>query len=162
MAIVYDELRHVAAHKLAHELPGHTLTPTALVHDAWLRLKRQPDCHFASRAHFFCAAAEAMRRILIERARQRRALRRGGNMIRTDLVESQIMAPQPEEELLAVHEVLDRLAEHHPDKAEVVKLRYFIGLTVEETADVMGLSEPTVKRHWAYARAWLLRELTQD
>jgi len=159
MALVYDELRHLAAHKLAHELHGQTLTPTALVHDAWLRLKRQPDFQFANRAHFFCAAAEAMRRILIERARHKRALRHGGKMVRTELVESQIMAPQPEEELLAVHEVIDRLAVNDPQKAELVKLRYFIGLTVEETADVMGISEPTVKRHWAYARAWLLREL---
>lgn len=162
MTFVYDELRHLAAHKLAHELPGQTLTPTALVHDAWLRLKRQPNCQFANRAHFFCAAAEAMRRILIERVRHRRALRHGGDMMRTDLVESQIVAPQPDEELLAVHEVLDDLAEHDSEKAELVKLRYFIGLTVEETSDVLGISEPTVKRHWAYARAWLFRRLKQN
>jgi RNA polymerase sigma factor (TIGR02999 family) len=161
MSIAYDELRRLAACKLARERPGQTLNATALVHDAWLRLRRQPDCQFANRAHFFSAAAEAMRRILIERARYRRARRHGGNLERVELLESRIVAPQPDEELLAVNEALSRLAKAEPEKAELVKLRYFIGLTIEETAEVMGISEPTVKRHWAYARAWLFRELRQ-
>jgi RNA polymerase sigma factor (TIGR02999 family) len=162
LVVVYDELRRLAACKVARELPGQTLDPTALVHDAWLRLRRQPHCQFANRTHFFSAAAEAMRRILIERARYKKARRHGGGMERVDLLESRIMAPQPDEELLAVDEALNRLAEHDPEKAELVKLRYFIGLTVEETAEVMGISEPTVKRHWAYARAWLFRELKRE
>jgi RNA polymerase sigma factor (TIGR02999 family) len=162
MSIAYDELRRLAARKLANERPGQTLTPTALVHDAWLRLRRQPNCQFATRTHFFSAAAEAMRRILIERARHRQARRHGGDMERVELVESRIVAPQPDDELLAVDEALDRLAAHDVEKAELVKLRYFVGLTIEETAAVMGISEPTVKRHWAYARAWLFRELRRE
>ena len=162
MSIAYRELRRLAAFRMAQELPGQTLNPTALVHDAWLRLRRQPNCHFANRAHFFSAAAEAMRRILIERARHRQARRHGGDIERVELVESRVIAPQPDEELLAVNEALDRLAAHDPQKAELVKLRYFVGLTIEETAAVMGISEPTVKRHWAYARAWLFRELQRE
>ncbi len=161
MAAVYDELCRLAACKLAREPADQSLEPTALVHEAWLRMRRQRGSPFADRTHFFSAAAEVMRHILIDRARRRRARRHGGNVERVELIESRIQAPQADEELIAVHEVLDRLARHDPDKAELVKLRYFLGLTIEETAAVMGISQPTVKRHWVYARAWLFRELHQ-
>jgi RNA polymerase sigma factor (TIGR02999 family) len=154
MALVYDELRRLAAHKMACEQPGHTLQATALVHEAWLRLG--DDARFENRAHFFSAAAEAMRRILIDRARQKLAARHGGGQERVNLEDIEIAAPVAnEDELLAVHEALDQLADEDPEKAELVKLRFFAGLTLEEAGSVMGISERTAKRHWAYAKAWL-------
>ena len=150
---VYAELRQLARAKMAREQPGHTLQPTALVHEAWLRLG---DQRFENRAHFFGAAAEAMRRILVEAARRKHAARRGGGHAHADVDEIQIAAPVPDDELLAVHEALDRLAAHDAQKAELVKLRYFAGLSIEETAVALGISERTAKRHWTYARAWLL------
>ncbi len=150
---VYAELRQLARAKMAREQPGHTLQPTALVHEAWMRLG---DQRFENRAHFFGAAAEAMRRILVEAARRKHALRRGGRQGRLEANEIEIVAPVPDDELLALHEVLDRLAEHDAEKAELVKLRYFVGLSIEETATALGISERTAKRHWTYARAWLL------
>jgi RNA polymerase sigma factor (TIGR02999 family) len=160
MEVVYEELRWIAAGKMARERPGETLQATALVHEAWLRLTggdRQPD--FANRAHFFAAAAEAMRRILVERARHRNAQRHGGGRERVHLEDVDIVAPGRDEELLAVHEVLDRLAAHAPQKCELVKLRFFAGLTIGEAAGVLGISEPTAKRWWTYARAWLYHEI---
>ncbi|OQC62624.1 MAG: RNA polymerase sigma factor SigL [Verrucomicrobia bacterium ADurb.Bin006] len=159
---VYDELRRLAAHKLAREAPGHTLQPTDLVHEAWLRLAAQDKQTYANRTHFFAVAAEAMRRILIDRARRRQAVRWGGQAKRVDTDALETAAPAADEQLLALHEALDHFAALEPQKAELVKLRYFVGLTLAEAADVLGISEPTAKRHWAYARAWLLCELEHD
>ena len=157
LPLVYAELRQLARAKMAREQPGHTLQPTALVHEAWLRLGGQ--C-FENRAHFFGAAAEAMRRILIERARRKLAARHGAGAEHVDADDIEIAAPtEKDDELLAVHEALDRLAAHDPRKAELVKLRYFAGLSIDEAADVLGISAPTAKRDWTYARAWLFREI---
>lgn len=159
LPIVYDELRRLAAHKMAHEAPGHTLQPTALVHEAWLRLVGNEDARWDNRAHFFGAAAEAMRRILIDEARRKHALRHGGGQQRVDLDQVDIASAAEDDQLLAVHEALDRLAAQDHLKAELVKLRYFAGMTIHEAAEVLGISEPTAKRYWAYARAWLYREI---
>ena len=157
LAQVYAELRQLARAKMAREQPGHTLQPTALVHEAWLRLG---DQRFENRAHFFGAAAEAMRRILIERARRKLAARHGAGVEHVDVDDIEIAAPtEKDDELLAVHEALDALAAHDPRKAELVKLRYFAGLSIEESADVLGISTPTAIRDWRYARAWLFREI---
>jgi RNA polymerase sigma factor (TIGR02999 family) len=164
LPLVYDELRKLAAQKMAHESPGQTLQATALVHEAWLRLggDRQPT--WQNRAHFFAAAAEAMRRILIDNARRKKAQRHGGQAERVnlDLDSLELAAGMDDDQLLAVHEALDRLAVHDAVKAELVKLRFFAGLTIEEAARVLKLSEPTAKRHWAYARAWLYREIRKN
>jgi RNA polymerase sigma factor (TIGR02999 family) len=159
LELVYQELRQLATRKLAQEPPGQTLQPTALVHEAWLRLVGSENPKFENRAHFFSAAAEAMRRILIERARRRRTRRHGGGYERVDLGECDLAAPQADDELLAVHEALDKLAEKHPVQAEVVKLRYFGGRTNAEVAEILDISLSTVKTHWAFARAWLLQEI---
>ncbi|QDU19389.1 ECF-type sigma factor [Urbifossiella limnaea] len=157
LPLVYAELRRLAAARLAAERPGHTLDPTGLVHEAYLRLVGNQT--FDGRGHFFAAAAEAMRRILVEAARRRDALKRGGAMTRVDVTELEVAAPSgpPAEELLALDAALDRFAAEHPEKAEMVKLRYFAGLTLDEAAAAMGVSAATAKRHWAYARAWLFR-----
>src|SRR5258706_94247 len=149
LELVYQELRQLAARKMAHESPGQTLQPTALVHEAWLRLVGAENAGFENRAHFFSAAAEAMRRILIDRARRRRTRRHGGEYERVDLKESELIAPQADDELLAVHEALDKLAREHPVQAEVVKLRYFGGRTNEEVAQILDISISTVKNYWA-------------
>jgi RNA polymerase sigma factor (TIGR02999 family) len=159
LPLVYDELRRLAAHKMAGENPGQTLQATALVHEAWLRLGGDQQPAWNNRTHFFAAAAEAMRRILIDRARRRKALRHGGDAIKLDLDVIDVAAEADDEQLLAMHEALDRLAAHDPGKAELVKLRFFAGLTLAEAAQVFGYSVPTAKRHWAYARAWLFREI---
>jgi RNA polymerase sigma factor (TIGR02999 family) len=162
LPLVYEELRKLAAHKLAGERPGQTLQATALVHEAWLRIAG-PDQHtWNGRGHFFGAAAEAMRRILIDNARRKLAARHGGGLARIDADASgiEIAAPEGnEEELLAVHEALDRLAWRNPRQADLVKLRYFAGLTIEESADALGMSTGTAKRDWSYARAWLFRDI---
>lgn len=157
--MVYDELRQLAQHKMAQERPAQTLQATALVHEAWLRLGGEQQPQWKNRAHFFAAAAEAMRRILIEKARRRNALRHGGGMEKVTLDELELIAGADDEQLLAVNEVLEAFGKHDPAKAELVKLRYFVGLTLEEAAKVLGLSVPTAKRHWVYARAWLYREM---
>jgi RNA polymerase sigma factor (TIGR02999 family) len=159
LPLVYDELRQLAARKMAGENSGQTLQATALVHEAWLRLGGDHQPAWRDRAHFFAAAAEAMRRILIDRARRRRAIRHGGDAIRLDLDVIELATEADDEQLLALHEALDRLAAHDPAKAELVKLRFFAGLTLAESAKVLGYSVPTAKRHWAYARAWLYREI---
>lgn len=141
---------------MAAERAGHTLQATALVHEAWMRLGEQ---RFANRAHFFSAAAEAMRRILIDSARRRMAARNGGGAGRVNVDDVEIAAPAKDEEMLAIHETLDALAAHDGRKAELVKLRYFAGLTIEEAAEVLGISAPTAKRDWKYARAWLFRSI---
>ncbi len=161
LAEVYQELRRIAAFKMAGEAPGHTLQPTALVHEAWLRLGGN-TLSFENRAHFFSAAGEAMRRILVENARRKKRLKRGGDQLRVDLVESEIAAPMPDEELLALDEALDRLAEQDSRAAELVKLCYFVDLTQEQAAKELGVSISTVERTWAYARAWLYREIRNN
>jgi RNA polymerase sigma factor (TIGR02999 family) len=156
LPLVYDELRRLAASKLAREKPGQTLQATALVHEAYVRLVGGArDRRWNGRAHFFAATAEAMRRILIEKARRKRGPRHGGGHQRVDLEEAASYAPGPAEDLLALNEALDRLAEEDPRQAELVKLRYFTGLSVEEAAAVLGISRATADRYWAYAKAWL-------
>lgn len=159
LELVYQELRQLATHKMAQEPPGQTLQPTALVHEAWLRLIGSEKPNFANRAHFFSAAAEAMRRILIDRARHRNARRHGGGYKRVDLSDCDLAAPQADDELLAVNEALEKLARTRPRLAEVVKLRYFGGRTNEEVAQILDISLSTVKNYWAFARAWLLQEI---
>jgi RNA polymerase sigma factor (TIGR02999 family) len=159
LPLVYEELRKLAASKMAHELPGQTLQPTALVHEAWLRVSSNPLQHWDSRAHFFGAAAEAMRRILIDNARRKKALRHGAGQQRLDVQEIEIAAPAPDDQLLAIDEALNQLAAEHPEKAQLAKLRYFAGLSIEEAAQVLKISEATAKRWWAYTRAWLLCEI---
>jgi RNA polymerase sigma factor (TIGR02999 family) len=161
LPLVYQELRHLAASKMAHESAGHTLQPTALVHEAWLRLVGNQTPAFQNRAHFFAAAAEAMRRILIDRARQRQALRHGGGQQRVDLEHVELPFPGDDDQLLAVNEALEQLAAAHPVEAELVKLRYFVGLTHEEVADALGISVRTAKCYWAHARAWLFQAMTR-
>jgi RNA polymerase sigma factor (TIGR02999 family) len=157
LPLVYAELRRMAASKMANEKPGHTLDATALVHEAYLRLVG--DQQFDGRGHFFAAAAEAMRRILVEQARRRNALKRGGTSARQDLPTDGIASPATDEELLELNDALEGLAAEHPEKAELVKLRYFAGLSADETATVLGISPSTGDRHWAYARAWLRRAM---
>jgi len=160
LPLVYEELRKLAAAKMAHEQPGHTLQPTALVHEAWLRLGGNGASAFQNRAHFFGAAAEAMRRILIERARRRLAAKRGGGAIDVDLDEIEIPSPvADDDQLLAVNEALEKFAALDPRKAELVKLRYFVGMNFDEAATALGIAVPTAKQWWAYARAWLTVEL---
>lgn len=159
MPLVYTELRKLAAAKMSHESPNQTLQPTALVHEAWLRLAGNNQPGFDGRGHFFAAAAEAMRRILIDKARRKSALRHGGDQQRMDIDDLQIAMPAKDDELLAMNEALHKLAVIHAIQAEVVKLRYFVGLTNVETAQALRLSERTVKNHWAHARAWLFREI---
>ena len=164
LPLVYDELRRLAAARLAGENSEHTLQPTALVHEAWIRLGADRQPAWQNRAHFFAAAAEAMRRILIDAARRRQARRHGGGLERVDVADPalEIQAPGRDDELLAVHESLDRLAREDARKAELVKLRYFAGLTLEEAADALGVSVPTAKRDWTYARAWLYQDISQS
>jgi RNA polymerase sigma factor (TIGR02999 family) len=157
LPFVYTELRRLAAFKMASEPPGHTLQPTALVHEAWLRLSGEKGPCFNDRSHFFAVAAEAMRRILIDRARRRQRLRHGGGQERVEIEDMQIASAESDERLLQVHELVDRLAAEHPDQAAVVKLRFFVGLTDVEIAQALDVSERTVERHWAYAKVWLLR-----
>ena len=163
LPLVYDELRQLAAQKLAHEQPGQTLQPTALVHEAYLRLVDfERAQHWNSRGHFFAAAAEAMRRILVEQARRRHAAKRGGQYSREELPESGIVAPGDIEETLAVNNILDHLASIDPVAANLVKLRFFVGLTMEEVAQALNISVRSAYDIWAYARAWLHRHLRAD
>jgi RNA polymerase sigma factor (TIGR02999 family) len=160
LPLVYQELRRIAVQKMAAESPGHTLQPTALVHEAWLRLVgNDGDARFANRAHFFGAAAEAMRRILIDRARRKRAQRHGAGQQRLDIDEVEIAVASEDDQLLAIDEALDKLAERDKGAADLVKLRYFVGMTIEEAAQALGISETTANRDWAYARAWLFKEI---
>ena len=160
LPLVYDELRKLAAFRMAGEAAGQTLAPTALVHEAYLRLVgRADEARWDGRGHFFAAAAEAMRRILVDAARRKKAARHGGGQLRAEVQPDEFAAPEIREDLVALDEALDRLAAEDPVKAELIKLRYFAGLTLPESADVLGISERTAGRHWAYARAWLRREL---
>ena len=161
LPLIYAELRKLAAAKMARELPGQTLQPTALVHEAWLRLVDEDgQAHFQNRAHFFGAAAEAMRRILIDRAREKLAAKRGGGAERVPIDGAEIVAESPDEELLAVHEALARLMAEDALAGEIVSLRYFAGLKWEEIAELTGVSERDLQRQWHYARTWLHAEIS--
>ena len=162
LPLVYDELRRLAAWHMAREAPGQTLQPTALVHEAWLRLVGKEDAQWNSRRHFFCAAAEAMRRILVENARRKQRLKRGGDLERVDMEEVEIPAPVPDDDLLAMNDALDRLAELEPRAAEVVKLCFYVGLTQAQAAEHLGVSVATAERLWAFARAWLFQEMEKS
>jgi RNA polymerase sigma factor (TIGR02999 family) len=159
LPLVYDELRKIAAYKMANEAAGHTLQPTALVHEVWMRLAGPNQQAWQNRAHFFGAAAEAMRRILVEHARKKQALKRGAGAEHEELDEAALVVTAPADELLAVHEALDTLASEDPAAAELVKLRYFVGMTMEEAASALDLAPRTAERTWAYARVWLHREI---
>jgi RNA polymerase sigma factor (TIGR02999 family) len=161
LPLVYHELRRVAAVMMAREAHGQTLQPTALVHEAWLRLAGEDKDAWAGRPQFFAAAAEAMRRILIEKARSKGRIKRGGGWERINLEGLDVATAADDETVLVVNEALDRLEAQDPMKANLVKLRFFAGLTAEESAPVLGVSVPTVKRHWRFARAWLLQEIEQ-
>jgi RNA polymerase sigma factor (TIGR02999 family) len=161
LPLVYDELRKLAAQKLAEEKPGQTLDATALVHEAYLRLvDAAATLHWNSRGHFFAAAAEAMRRILVDSARSKRAERRGGGRKRVEVEVAELAARMDDPKLLALDEALAKLERQHPSKAQLVKLRYFAGLSIREAAAALGISTATADRSWAYARAWLQREMT--
>jgi RNA polymerase sigma factor (TIGR02999 family) len=163
LSLVYDELRKLATNKLAHEKPGQTLQATALVHEAYLRLVDVKKAqHWDSRGHFFAAAAESMRRILVANARRKQAAKRGGFMRNAGVDVAEIPDAEPEERLIALDEALTRLAKADPRKAELVKLRYFAGLTNKEAAAALGISTATAERDWAYARAWLQKEIMDD
>jgi RNA polymerase sigma factor (TIGR02999 family) len=159
LPLVYEELRKLAVVRMANEKAGQTLQPTALVHEAWLKIAGDGGEHFANRRHFFKAAATAMQQILIDNARRKQRLKHGGNQIGEELHESRIAVAVPSEELLAVDEALAALAREDPEAADVVQMRYFVGMTVPEIADALGLSPRTVDRHWAFARAWLKRTI---
>jgi RNA polymerase sigma factor (TIGR02999 family) len=162
LPLVYGELRKLAASKMANEAPNQTLQPTALVHEAWLRLLGNTDKKWNGRAHFFGAAAEAMRRILVENARRKGTVRHGGGQVRLDIQGIEISAAGKDDELFAVHEALDKLTARDRQKAELVKLRYFVGLTTEEAAEVLGISVSTADRWWNYSRAWLFEEIERQ
>jgi RNA polymerase sigma factor (TIGR02999 family) len=159
LPLLYDELRKLAAQKMAHEPPGQTLQPTALVHEAWLRLVGAKDRGFQNRAHFFSAAAEAMRRILVENARRKQRLKHGGGQRRMDLTQIDVAIASDDDTVLAVSEAMDKLAVHNPIGAEMIRLRFFAGLSNTEADELLGLPERTARRTWAYARAWLYDEL---
>ncbi len=159
LPLVYEELRKLAASKMANEAAGNTLQPTALVHEAWLRLVGNANPEFAGRAHFFSAAAEAMRRILIDRARRKSAARHGGGQARVDIDVMDVASPGADDQLLAVSDALDKLAAQDPVEADLVKLRYFVGLTVDEAASLLDISPRTARNYWAHARTWLYHEI---
>ncbi len=158
LPLVYEELRRLAAAKMANEPPGQTLQPTALVHEAWLQLVGE-NHEWRNRRHFYSVAAEAMRRILVDRARRRRAMKRGGDLQRVPVEELDVAVEAPDEHVLRVTEVLDRLEAEDPLKAKLVKLRFFTGLSIQQASDILGISPTTAKRHWRFARVWLLDAL---
>lgn len=162
MPLIYDELRRLAAWRLAQERPGQTLQPTALVNEAYLRLIQNPDVHWENKRHFFAAAAESMRRILIENARRKNCRKRGRDWRRTELDITELGMDNPSDEILQIHEVLDQFAEIDPESAELVKLRFFAGLTQQQAAEILGISKRTADNRWAFARAWLFRAITED
>ena len=159
LPLVYAELRKLAASKMAAEPAGHTLQATALVHEVWLRLSREKHSVWQNREQFYAVAAETMRRILVDRARCRLSKKRGGDLMRVELEQVEIPIPKDDTVVMQVHEVLGRLELEDPQKAEVVKLRFFVGLDRAETAVILGISERTVQRHWAFAKAWMFREM---
>ena len=159
LPLVYGELRRLAAHRLAGEQNNHTLQATALVHEAWLKISGPEQRDWNGRQHFFAAAAEAMRRILVDRARRRLAAKRGAGAVYVDADDLDIPAPAPDDQLLAMNEALEKFAAVDARKAELVKLRYFVGMNFEEAAEALGIAIPTAKQWWAYARAWLRVEM---
>jgi RNA polymerase sigma factor (TIGR02999 family) len=159
LSLVYTELKRIAAQKMAGEAPGNTLQPTALVHEAWMRMVGDGDAQFENRAHFFSAAAEAMRRILVDSARRKRAIKRGRGAAHEQLQEDRLARALPDEELLAVDEALELLTKEDPAAANLVKLRYFVGMTMDEVATTLGVSLRNAERTWTYARAWLRRQM---
>ena len=159
LPMVYDQLRRLAATRLANERHEHTLQPTALVHEAWIKLSGAGQRTWNGRQHFFAAAAEAMRRILVDRARRRQAAKRGGGAEHLDVEQADLPAPAPDDQLLVINDALAKFALVEPRKAELVKLRYFVDLTFEEAAEVLEIAVPTAKQWWAYARAWLRVEM---
>lgn len=159
LPLVYDELRHLAAHKMSMEKPGQTLQATALVHEAYIRLVGSENPNWNSRTLFFSAAAEAMRRILIDNARRKQRLKHGCGQQKVDIDDAEITIETPSEELFALDEALVKLANTDKVKADLVKLRYFAGLTLEQASDILGLSQTTAKRYWTYTRAWLYRQI---
>ena len=161
LPLIYEELRLLAAAKMAHERPGHTLQATALVHEAYIRLVGSQDQDWKGRTHFFAAAAEAMRRILIENARRKARLKRGGGQDRVEMQEAELAVEGPSDDVIALDEALAKLAREDPAKADLVKLRYFAGLTLEEGAKTLGISRATADRYWSYARAWLFHEINK-
>jgi RNA polymerase sigma factor (TIGR02999 family) len=161
LPLIYQQLRHMATQKLAHESPGQTLQPTALVHEAYLRLVGSSGSSFESRAHFFSAAAEAMRRILVDNARRKKRIRHGGRLRRIPLDDSHATSAAPSVDLLALDEALEKLADVDQEKADLVKLKFFGGLTNAQAAQTLGISPSVASRHWAYARVWLMREMRQ-
>lgn len=162
LPLLYSELRQIAASKMAGEAAGHTLQPTALVHEAWLRIAGANQQVWPSRAYFFAAAAEAMRRILVEHARRKNSLKRGGDFEREELSEAALVLTAPPDELLAVNEALEKLEAEDHAAAELVKLRYFVGMTMEEAASAMDMAPRTAERLWSFARAWLQREIRRQ
>ena len=159
LPLVYEELRRLAAHRMANEAAGQTLQPTALVHEAWLRLVKDGDRTWQNRGHFFAAAAEAMRRILVENARRKSRLKRGGGQIRVDADEIDLAETTPDDKVLLMDEALEELKAQDPEKAQVVVMKFFGGLSNKEVAETLGVTERTVERHWAYAKAWLFRNI---
>jgi RNA polymerase sigma factor (TIGR02999 family) len=159
LPLVYEELRKLAAARMANEKLGQTLQPTALVHEVWLKIAGDGQEHFANRRHFFKAAANGMQHILVDIARRKQRLKHGGGEAREELHESRIAMSAPSEELLAVNDALAALASEEPEAAEVVRMRYFVGMTVPEIAEALGIAPRTVDRHWAFARAWLKRAI---
>jgi RNA polymerase sigma factor (TIGR02999 family) len=159
LPLVYAELRRLAAHKMASENPNQTLQPTALVHEVWLKLGGGQNCQWRNRNHFFAAAAEAMRRILTDNAKRKLRVRHGGGQQRVNLEDCATAADSEADHILAVSDALEKFARLDPQRAELVKLRYFVGLTFEQAAEVLGISEPTAKRYWSFARAWLYEEI---
>jgi RNA polymerase sigma factor (TIGR02999 family) len=162
LPLVYEELRRLAAHKMANEVPGQTLQPTALVHEAWLRMAGNQNQRWENRTHFFAAAAEAMRRILIENARRKSSLKRGAGAHRLDLDQIDVAVRADDETLLLINEALEKLAVEDPQSAELIKLRFFVGMTNQEAAQALGVSERSAKRYWTFARAWLYREISNS
>jgi RNA polymerase sigma factor (TIGR02999 family) len=161
LPLVYEELRRLAGHQMAKESSNHTLQPTALVHEAYLRLVGKGDQGWVNRKHFFAAAAESMRRILVESARRKQRLRHGGHLERVELVGIDVAVEADEDQILLIHESIQRLEQEDPESAELIKLRFFVGLTNAQAARVLNLSERTAKRNWSYARAWLYRDMTR-
>ena len=162
LPLVYDELRKLAAHRMSNEASGHTLQATSLVHEAWMRLVGSENPKFDGRAHFFAAAAEAMRRILIDRARRKRALRHGGGQERVNLEDLDVTTEKDDDQLLAMNDALDKLAVRNEVEAELVKLRYFVGMTTAQAAEVLGITEASAKHYWIHARTWLYQQITSE
>jgi len=162
LPLVYEELRKLAAHRMANEAAGHTLQATALVHEAWMRLVGNENPKFDGRGHFFAAAAESMRRILIDRARRKRAVRHGGGQERVNLEDVDVATQKEDDQLLAMNEALDKLAVQNKAEAELVKLRYFVGMTNAQAAEVLGITEGVAKHYWIHARTWLYQQITSE